>query len=145
MVRQRVVNIADVVNFSPTGYESVCESKLLIDGEALGSKKLVLNHFTLKPGQQTPYGSHPDPYEEAYYILSGQAVFTLGDGPKKSYDVGPGTVAFIPAGCNHQIKNTGSEDLVMLTMMPLHPTPGANPLYDERKEKWGTSFKLLSR
>ena len=145
MPRQRVVNVADVEGFAPTGYEGVCMSKLLIDGEALGSKELVLNHFTLKPGQSTPYGNHPEPYEEAYCILSGSGVFTLGDEDQRSYDVGPGTVAFIPAGCDHSIENTGSEDLTMLTMMPHHPEPGANTLYDERKATWGTSVRLIER
>ena len=88
----------------------------------------------------------PDPYEEAYYILSGRAVLALGENDQKTTcDVGPGTVAFIPAGCGHRIDNTGTEDLVILTMMPQHPVPGANPLYDERKKTWGTSFRLVDR
>lgn len=58
MARQRVVNAADVVPFVPTGYDGVCTSRLLIDGEALGSKCLTLNQFTLAPGHHTPYGSH---------------------------------------------------------------------------------------
>ncbi|MDB5059566.1 MAG: hypothetical protein JWO59_3038, partial [Chloroflexi bacterium] len=54
----------------------------------------------------------------------------------------PGMVAFIPSETNHGLENTGPDDLVLLTMMPHQPVPGANSVYDARKTAWGTSFKL---
>jgi quercetin dioxygenase-like cupin family protein len=49
--------------------------------------------------------------------------------------------AFIPAGTVHELVNTGDGALEMLTMMPFHPVPGVNSVYDARKKEWGTSFK----
>ena len=66
------------------------------------------------------------------------------DGKPRQYEVGPGSVAYIAPTVAHQIKNIGDEDLEMLTMMPFQPTPGVNTVYDERKKKWGTSFRLVS-
>jgi mannose-6-phosphate isomerase-like protein (cupin superfamily) len=139
--RQLVIRVRQVVGYSPPGDQGKYMSRMLVDGESVGSKNLVLNHFTLFPGQKTYKGSHPAPYEEVYYILRGKAVLSLGGTDGERYDVGPDTVAYIPCTMEHQLENVGEEPLEMLTMMPLHPEPGVNELYDERKREWGTSFR----
>ena len=143
MERLNVIRAHDVMGYSPDGAEGKYVSRMLIDGESVGSTNLVLNHFTLYPGQRTYRGSHPIPFEEVYYILSGTGVLTYGADGAESYDVAAHIVAYIPAGMDHQLDNTGDTPLEMLTMMPFHPDPGANPLYDARKHAWGTSFKLV--
>ena len=143
MKKQAVINVKQVASFTPTGGEGQYESRMLVDAESVGSKNLVVNHFTLKPGEKTYLGHHPAPFEEVYYILRGQGIFRRADTDEKEFEVGPDTVAYIPATVDHQIENTGSEDLEMLTMMPFQPVPGANGLYDERKKRWGTSFRLV--
>ena len=143
MQKQVVMHVKDVASFTPTGGVGKYESRLLVDAESVGSQNLVLNHFTLKPGKKTYFGHHPAPFEEVYYILRGRGILTLGSAEKK-YEVGPDTVAYIAAMEDHQIENVGSEDLEMLTMMPKQPAPGVNSLYDERKQKWGTSFRLVA-
>ena len=139
----KVIHVHDVMGYSPPGAAGKYVSRLLIDEESVGSKNLVLNHFTLYPGQSTYLGSHPGPYEEVYYILSGVGVLLLGGPDGDRYPVSSHTVAYIPSGMPHQLTNVGVEPLEMLTMMPFHPEPGANPLYDERKREWGTSFRQV--
>jgi mannose-6-phosphate isomerase-like protein (cupin superfamily) len=160
----RVIRACDVAPFSPKGAEGDYQSRLLVDDESAGSRNLVVNLFTLMPGKSTYPGTHPPPYDEVYYILRGRGILTLGnptapkheapkheapkhEAPKHEtpkHDVGPDTLAFIPAGTVHQLENTGSEPLDMLTMMPHLPVPGVNTLYDARKREWGTSFRLLA-
>ena len=144
MQKQVVIQVKDVAGFTPTGGEGKYESRLLVDAESVGSQNLVVNHFTLKPGQKTYPGHHPAPFEEVYYILRGHGILTLGRRVKRKYEVGPDTVAYIAAMEDHQIENVGTEDLEMITMMAKQPAPGVNSLYDERKQKWGTSFRLVA-
>ena len=72
----------------------------------------------LRPGKSTPSGSHPTPYDELYYVLSGLGVLHLGGKPEV-YDVSPDWVASIPGGTPHALHNTGNQDLELLTIMPL--------------------------
>jgi len=141
MDKPRVIRAHEVVGYSAPGDEEKYVSRLLVDGESVGSNNLVLNHFTLYPGESTYVGVHPDPCEEVYYILSGKGVLTLGGPNGEQYEVCKHTVAYIPWGTKHQITNVGDDPLEMLTIMPFHPQPGANTLYDARKRDWGTSFK----
>jgi mannose-6-phosphate isomerase-like protein (cupin superfamily) len=140
----RVIRAGDVAPFSPQGSERDWCSRLLVDDESVGSKNLVVNLFTLLPGRSTYPGTHPVPYDEVYFILRGHGLLALGDPSAPKHEVGPDTLAFIPAGTVHQLENTGSEPLDMLTMMPHLPVPGVNSVYDARKKEWGTSFKLIT-
>lgn len=65
----------------------------------------------LAPGAQTEAHRHPNT-EEIYYILSGEGVMRIaGEEPRT---VGPGDGIAIPPGTPHQIRNTGTTDLVFL-------------------------------
>ena len=141
MANRYVINAKKVMGFSPTGNENNYISRLLIDDQSVGSRNLVMNHFTLLPGKSTSPGSHPSPFEEVYYILRGKGLLTLGGEKGVQYEVTADTAAYIPCDTVHELKNIGEEPLVMLTMMPFLPTPGANGLYDERKKQWGTSYR----
>ena len=129
-----------VVGFSPDGMEDTFVSRMLVDRESVGSETMVANHFTLKPGKTTDAGSHPAPYDELYYVLRGTGIVHLGD-PPEATEIRPDSVAFIPNGTTHSLKNTGSEDLELLTVMPAQMVEGGNPLYDARLKAWSTSFK----
>jgi len=126
MKTRAVIKVRDIAAFTPTGGVGKYQSRLLVDNQSVGSRNLVVNHFTLKPGQKTYSGHHPAPFEEVYYILNGRGVLTLGGAGGKKYRVEPHTVAYIAATMDHQIENVGTEDLEMLTMMPFHPAPGVN-------------------
>ena len=147
MLSKLVFKAKDVAGFSLGGAEDSWESRLLIDKGGVGSNSLVMNHFTLKPGRSTgDAGSHPEPFEEVYYVLSGAGVVYLGD-PAEEFNLEPGIVVFIPAGTDHRVVNTGGEDLELLTIMPaeLGALPeGANPVYDGRRRAWGKTFKLAA-
>ena len=142
MAHKLVFNVKQVAGFSPPGAEDTFVSRMLVDRESVGSNNLVMNHFTLKAGRATEPGTHPDPYDELYYVLRGRARLKLGDAPDV-FDIEPGTVAFIPAGTAHSLDNTGDEELEILTVMAGQLVEGANAIYDARLRAWGTSFKLV--
>lgn len=144
MGKLRVVNVKQVMGFSPKGSGGNYVSRLLIDAEGMGSARLQLIHATMKPGRTPGHGgAHPAPYDEAYYILRGQGLMEF-DGGADSYEVGPDTAIFIPGGTVHKITNTGTEDLEFLTIWPVAPAEeGVNGVHDERIKTWGTSFRLV--
>ena len=71
--------------------------------------KLVFRKRAFKPGAAIGY--HLQKEDEIYYVLSGRGVMTI-DG--KSFDVGPGNAILTRPGSSHGLKQTGTEDLVIL-------------------------------
>ena len=71
--------------------------------------RLVFRKRVLKPGSGIGY--HVQQEDEIYYVLSGRGVMTL-DG--KSVDVVPGTAILTRTGSSHGLKQTGTEDLVII-------------------------------
>jgi mannose-6-phosphate isomerase-like protein (cupin superfamily) len=144
MKKERVVKVSEIMGFSPAATKGAYISRLLIDSEGVGSLKLMISHGTLKPGESLMEpGTHPHPYDEAYYILRGQGRVEFGDG-EESYEVGPDTAVFIPAGTKHRPINTGTEDLEFLGIWPIMPMKeGINTVCDERKSAWGKSFRKV--
>ena len=141
MTRKLVFEAHDVEGFSPAGAEDTFLSRLLIDKEGVGAGSFVINHFTLKPGKATELGSHPVPYEEAYYVLRGTGRVQLGE-PPEEYAVGPNSVVFIPGGTQHSVENLGTDDMEILTVMTAPLKEGSNSVYDARLKEWGTTFKF---
>jgi mannose-6-phosphate isomerase-like protein (cupin superfamily) len=70
---------------------------------------LVFRKRALKPG--SGIGLHEQQEDEIYYVLSGTGTMTL-DG--KTVNVTPGTAVLTRTGSSHSLKQTGSEDLVIL-------------------------------
>ena len=139
MYEKYVQQAKRVAGFTPAGAEGAYVSRLLIDQDTVGSTQLVLNHFTLRPGQTTSAGSHPAPYDEAYYVLRGCGIVRLGpEVAAEAFEIEPDSVVFIPAGTVHALENTGSVDLELVTVMPQQPVEGVNPIYDERRRAWKT-------
>jgi mannose-6-phosphate isomerase-like protein (cupin superfamily) len=74
-------------------------------------------------------------------VLSGEASLRMDD---VDYDLEPGSVVFIPADTFHALTNKSqTEEFVILTIWPGTPEPGANEVYDTRKEAWGTSYREI--
>ena len=71
--------------------------------------KLVFRKRTLKPG--SGIGLHVQKEDEIYYVLSGTGTMTL-DG--KSVNVTPGTAVLTRPGSSHSLRQTGTDDLVIL-------------------------------
>jgi len=71
--------------------------------------RLVFRKRALKPGSGIGY--HEQHEDEIYYVLSGTGSMTV-DG--KTFDVGPGTAVLTRPGSSHGLKQTGTDDLVIL-------------------------------
>ena len=145
MKKERIVRADEVMPYSPAGTEGRYESRLLIESEGVGSTKLMLIQATMGFGMSSGEAEcHPVPYDETYYILRGQARVEFGEG-EESYDVAPGAAVFIAGGTKHAITNTGTDDLVFLSMWPLQPMEeGVNGVCDERKRTWGATFRKVA-
>ena len=70
---------------------------------------LVFRKRALKPG--SGIGLHEQREDEIYYVLSGTGTMTL-DG--KTVNVTPGTAVLTRTGSSHSLRQTGTEDLVIL-------------------------------
>jgi quercetin dioxygenase-like cupin family protein len=140
-IKEYVFNVKNVADFSPEGYQDAFVSRMLIDSESVGSEKLIVNYFALKPGKKTDPGSHPAPFDEVYYILKGHGMVYLGKS-QKAHEIEPGSVVFIPHDTLHCLWNNSTDEMEMITIMPGPLKEGANFVYDERKQKWGKSFML---
>lgn len=70
--------------------------------------------MTLKPGDSIGLHKHEN-NEDTYIILSGQGLFTDGEG--NEYIVGPNSVTIATPGESHALENTGSEDLVFIDLI----------------------------
>jgi len=74
------------------------------------TERQSLAEATLQPGAQTEAHSHPNT-EELYYLLQGEALMAVEQEQRR---VGAGDAIVIPPGRRHQIRNTGTTDLVFL-------------------------------
>ena len=78
--------------------------------------ELVFRKRALKPG--SGIGLHEQKEDEIYYVLSGTGTMTL-DG--KTVNITPGTAVLTRPGSSHSLRQTGSEDLVILINYPAAP------------------------
>jgi len=84
--------------------------KRLVHPSTLGSDKLSVSICFQNPGEEV--ARHQHEYEEAYFILQGEGVMTVGDSeefPITRYDC-----VYTPANTPHWTKSTGDEPLVIL-------------------------------
>lgn len=70
-------------------------------------------------------GQHFHPFEETYYITSGNAVTHLED---ESFDVGPGDLVFAGVNALHGFSNRGSEPVEWIEMQAPNP-PTSNAFF----------------
>ncbi len=85
-----------------------------------GAQKLGCSLYQVPPGKTAfPYHKHFT-NEEAIYVLAGKGTMRLDD---EEFQVGPGDyIALPPEGPNHQLINSGSEDLEYLCLSTMiHP------------------------
>jgi len=133
-----VINSAEVLPFQVS---DAYTSKMLVDKHNCGSEHLQVNEGVVKAGCKLPGAAHPEPYDELYVVMKGEAKLHLDE---EVHEIGPGTVIFIPAGTFHALENkSDTEDFVLLTVWPFTPEPGGNEVYDMRMKAWGTSFKKI--
>lgn len=59
------------------------------------------------------FSPHKDPYHHVFYFIKGHGEGQLRD---ESYEIKPNLMVEIPAGELHGYKNTGEEDLLLITV-----------------------------
>jgi quercetin dioxygenase-like cupin family protein len=82
-------------------------------GPEQGAPNFTMRVFTINPGGFSPHHAHP--YEHEVFVHAGTGEMEY-EGKVKP--IAQGTVAYIPPGAKHQIRNTGSEDLVFICVVP---------------------------
>ena len=141
MAKGTVVKVDKVMPFAPPEFKGEYVSKMLIDVFNSGSDRMQVNHGVVTAGCGTPGAVHEAPHDEIYIVLSGAAVLHM-DGV--DYDIEKGSVVFIPGGTSHGLTNKSkTEDFEIITVWPGQPKPGANEVYDMRKERWGTTYREI--
>ena len=91
----------------------------VVIGQADGNPSWCTRVFEVSPGGFSAKHSHD--YEHQVFVHSGQG--QVWDG-KEWFDIGPGSVIYIPGGEEHQTRNNGEELLIFACAIP----PGAPEL-----------------
>lgn len=105
------VNNTKKVKMNMPGVVGAMKQTLI--GPQEGWEGWVMRLFTLTPGGNTPRHTHPWPHIN--YIVSGEGVLYLGG---KENKVGPGYVAYIPDGAEHQFINRGEKEFSFICIVP---------------------------
>ena len=113
-----------VAHFQQTGAVPVdtdgavgCRIRCLI-GPDDGAPSFTMRQFEVAPGGYTPKHAHA--HEHEVFVLEGEGVVFEGDVP---HALRPGTAVFVPPNQPHQFRNTGSDVLKFLCLIP-HPLRG---------------------
>ncbi|MFC1798856.1 cupin domain-containing protein [Thermodesulfobacteriota bacterium] len=93
-------------------------TKNIIGPESAGSEKIKINITEYLPGYTHKLHVHPT-QEEVIYVLSGNGVSETETG---KIEVGPGSVAFVPAGTAHATQNLSSTE--SMTAIIIKSPPG---------------------
>jgi len=82
-------------------------------GGAEGWEDHVMRVFTLKDMGNTPKHAHDWPHIN--YIIKGEGILHMNgtDNP-----VSEGSVAYVPAGAEHQFRSTSKDDFVFICIVP---------------------------
>jgi quercetin dioxygenase-like cupin family protein len=89
-----------------------CKVRWLI-GEKEKAPTFAMREFEVSPGGHTPKHFHD--YEHEVYVLSGAGTIVDGD---KEQPLAAGDVVFIAPNDVHQFRNTGSEPMRFLCLIP---------------------------
>lgn len=110
----KIVDYKEVKN-EPVDFEEVKDVKV----RWLISKKdkapnFAMRLFEVSPGGYSPLHTHK--WEHEVFILEGEGVATDGE---KECKVKSGTVVYVAPEERHQFKNTGSDTLKFLCLIPI--------------------------
>lgn len=88
--------------------------KRVVFGQKEGAPNFAMRVFDVPPGGGS--SDHAHDFEHEVLILKGEGILrgAWGDAPFKA-----GSALFIPANEQHQLRNTGKEELRFLCMVPL--------------------------
>jgi mannose-6-phosphate isomerase-like protein (cupin superfamily) len=82
----------------------------LINAEGSGTRKVSFAKLIIEPFKESKKHHHKV-MEEVYYLLRGTARVTIGD---DAHDVREGHAVFLPPNVDHQIRNTGDQELIFV-------------------------------
>ena len=108
------IHYTDVKELDVTDYGSTETTiRWLITKEKDGAPRFSIRRFEMKPGGQI--GIHNHPQEHEIYILAGNGeVFTNSE----RYEIKANDVLYVPPDEEHGYKNTGTENLIFLCVIP---------------------------
>lgn len=107
-----VGNVKSLEEIEITAPGVVNAFKKTLIGPKEGWEGWVMRLFTLKNKGNSPRHVHPWPHIN--YVLSGKGVLYL-DGKENVLE--EGSVAYVPAGVEHQFTGTGERDLVFICIV----------------------------
>lgn len=96
-----------------------CRVRWLI-GEGEKAPNFAMREFEVAPGGHTPKHFHD--YEHEVYIVAGQGAIVDGD---QELPLAAGDVVFVAPNDVHQFRNTGSEPMRFLCLIPNSATSRA--------------------
>lgn len=85
----------------------------VVIGQDDGAEHFCMRVFELSPGGYTPRHRHG--WEHEIFVHAGTGVVFHEN---QWVDIQPGNVIFIPGEEEHQLKNTGSEPLIFVCLIP---------------------------
>jgi len=108
------VNASEAVLSKPVEMPGAhaCSVRWLLS-ESDGTPTFAMREFEVAPGGYTPRHSHD--YEHEVFILSGSGVVSEGD---KQHKLTAGDVVFVQPNEVHQFRNTGSQPMRFLCLIP---------------------------
>ncbi|HZZ26671.1 MAG TPA: cupin domain-containing protein [Pirellulales bacterium] len=89
-----------------------CSVRWLLS-ESDGTPTFAMREFEVAPGGYTPRHSHD--YEHEVFVLSGSGVVLEGD---KQHQLSAGDVVFVQPNEVHQFRNTGTQAMRFLCLIP---------------------------
>ena len=88
----------------------------LLDEQSCDAPGFAMRRFILEPGGYTPLHAHP--WEHEVFVVRGTGEISHGD---RVSSFGPETAILVEADEEHQFRNTGSEPLEFLCLVPNGP------------------------
>jgi quercetin dioxygenase-like cupin family protein len=105
-----VLDPKEVRTFVPAKHVK-CNTKVLLEEANAGAKNLSMFRSEFEVGGYAE--SHSHTFEQAYYILKGRGIVTIG---KEEYKIKPGNAVMFPPNMEHSIKNTGTTPLWLIAI-----------------------------
>jgi quercetin dioxygenase-like cupin family protein len=111
-----IPKIVDTLNFpaKPVAMDGVKDATIReVITERDGAPNFAMRIFEVAPEGHTPLHFHP--YEHEIYILGGSGEMQTSEGPKP---IKAGDAIYVQADALHQFRNTGSDTLKFICLIP---------------------------
>ncbi len=107
---------------APTASGYVGVTKQIVLGPRDGSEEIVLRYFTVDEGSATPYHTHDFPH--LVKVEAGKGVAVDAEGVETPVE--SGDYVFVPPNEMHNFKNTGTQPLEFICIVPGRGEPPAS-------------------